>query len=46
MRSTLECLIARLAIEHDLMLVHNDRDFDYIAGVEPALKCAPSIGQH
>jgi predicted nucleic acid-binding protein len=45
-RSTLDCLIARLAIEHGLVLVHNDRDFDGIAGVEPSLKCAPSAAQH
>jgi predicted nucleic acid-binding protein len=45
-RSTLDCLIARLAIEHGLLLVHNDRDFDHIAGVEPSLKCAPSAAKH
>jgi len=45
-RSTLDCLIARLAIEHGLVLVHNDRDFDHIARIEPGLKCAPSAAQH
>jgi predicted nucleic acid-binding protein len=45
-RSTLDCLIAHLAIEHGLLLVHNDRDFDYIASVEPGLKCAPGAPQH
>lgn len=45
-RSTLDCLIARLAIEHGLLLVHNDRDFDYIASIEPSLICAPSAAQH
>lgn len=27
-RSTIDCLIAQIAIEHDLFLLHNDRDFD------------------
>ena len=45
-RSTVDCLIARLAIEHGLLLVHNDRDFHHIAGIEPDLKCAPSDAQH
>ena len=26
-RSSVECLIAQTAIEHDLVLLHNDRDF-------------------
>jgi predicted nucleic acid-binding protein len=45
-RSTLDCLIARIAIEHSLILVHNDRDFDHLAGVCADLKCAPSDTQH
>ena len=45
-RSTLDCLIARLAIEHDLILVHNDRDFGHIKRIEPGLKCAISAMQH
>jgi predicted nucleic acid-binding protein len=45
-RSTLDCLIARLAIEHGLLLVHNDRDFDHISSVELGLKCAPRAAQH
>ena len=32
-RSTIDCLIAQCAIEHELMLFHNDRDFKRIAGV-------------
>ena len=32
-RSTIDCLIAQIAIEHDLYLLHNDRDFDAIARV-------------
>lgn len=26
-RSTINCIIAQTALEHDLMLLHNDRDF-------------------
>ncbi len=34
-RSTIDCLIAQVAIEHNLMLLHNDRDFDAIGEVVP-----------
>ncbi len=37
-RSSHDCLIACIAIEHGLALLHNDRDFDAIARVEPALR--------
>lgn len=37
-RSTVDCLIARLAVEHELELLHDDRDFDRIATVEPRLR--------
>lgn len=30
-RKTMDCLIAAVAIENDLVLFHNDRDFDKIA---------------
>jgi predicted nucleic acid-binding protein len=40
-RSTLDCLIARIAVEHGLILVHNDRDFDRLAPVAEGLRCAP-----
>lgn len=36
-RSTVDCLIARIAIEHGLLLLHNDRDFERIRIVAPAL---------
>ena len=36
-RSAIDCLIARVAIEHDLMLLHDDRDFEKMAGVVPDL---------
>jgi len=32
-RSSMDCLIAQTAIEHDLFLLHNDSDFDRIAQV-------------
>jgi predicted nucleic acid-binding protein len=37
-RSTIDCMIAQLAIEHELILLHNDKDFEQIAKVFPALK--------
>lgn len=39
-RSAIDCLIARIAIEHDLLLLHNDRDFERMAGIIPELKVA------
>ncbi len=38
LRSTIDCLIAQVAIEHDLLLVHGDRDFDFLASVVPELR--------
>jgi predicted nucleic acid-binding protein len=32
-RSATDCLIARVAIEHDLILLHNDSDFENMAQV-------------
>jgi predicted nucleic acid-binding protein len=32
-RSTVDLLIAQTAIEHSTQLLHNDRDFDAIAGI-------------
>lgn len=32
-RSTVDCLIAQIAIEHDLELLHNDKDFEKISKV-------------
>jgi predicted nucleic acid-binding protein len=34
-RSTIDCLIARIAIEHNLLLLHSDRDFDTMAEIIP-----------
>ncbi len=37
-RSSIDCLIAQIAIEHDLVLLHSDKDFERIAEITPALK--------
>jgi len=34
-RSPIDCCIAQLAIEHDVLLLHRDRDFEVIAEVTP-----------
>ena len=34
-RSTIDCIIAQTAMEHDLFLLHNDADFDAMATVIP-----------
>jgi len=39
-RSTIDCLIAQVALEHRVPLLHDDRDFDRIAKVAPQLKFA------
>jgi len=39
-RSTIDCLIAQIAIEHNLRLLHNDRDFTQMATVNKKLKLA------
>ena len=39
-RSTIDCLIAQAAIENNLVLLHNDKDFEYIAKVEKQLQLA------
>ena len=36
-----DCLIAALALEHGALLLHNDRDFVFLAQVEPALMIYP-----
>jgi predicted nucleic acid-binding protein len=37
-RSTIDCLVAQIAIENDLLLLHSDRDFDDIAVVVSELQ--------
>jgi len=34
-RSTIDCLIAQIALEHDLPLLHSDQDFHLMANVIP-----------
>lgn len=34
-RSTIDCIIAQTAMEHDLFLLHSDTDFDAMTGVVP-----------
>ncbi|MBI2297040.1 MAG: PIN domain nuclease [Betaproteobacteria bacterium] len=41
-RSSNDCLIARIAIEHGLLLLHDDRDFEAIAAVAPELRLYPA----
>ena len=40
-RKSTDCLIAAMAIEHEAMLVHNDRDFLALAQAVPALLIYP-----
>ncbi|HOQ13228.1 MAG: Ribonuclease VapC11 [Spirochaetes bacterium ADurb.Bin218] len=37
-RSSIDLLIAESAIENEVLLLHNDKDFDYMAKVIPDLK--------
>jgi hypothetical protein len=37
-RSSIDCCIAQMAIDHDLLLLHKDSDFSTIAEVRPALR--------
>jgi len=37
-RSTIDSLIAQVSIENNLLLLHNDRDFDVLSKIEPRLK--------
>ncbi|MBN1308191.1 MAG: PIN domain-containing protein [Chitinispirillaceae bacterium] len=37
-RKPIDCIIAALCIENSIFLLHNDRDFDFIAGKFP-LQC-------
>ena len=34
-RSPIDCCIAQIALDHDVLLLHRDRDFEVIAGVRP-----------
>lgn len=37
-RSSIDCLIAQVAMEHDVPLLHDDRDFEQIARALPKLR--------
>jgi predicted nucleic acid-binding protein len=37
-RSAVDCMIAQVAMEHSLPLLHNNRDFEHIAAVARQLK--------
>ena len=41
-RSSNDCLIACIAMEHGLVLLHNDRDFTVIAAAVPGLRLYPA----
>lgn len=34
-RSSVDCVIAACALRHDLVVLHDDRDFDAIARISP-----------
>ena len=34
-RGTIDCMVAQLALDHDLVLLHDDRDYDAIRRVRP-----------
>lgn len=42
-RSTIDCLIAQTAIEHELVLLHDDKDFEHIHQVFPKLQIYPRV---
>lgn len=43
-RSTIDCLIAQIAIENNLILLHNDNDLCKIKLIEPSLELADCLG--
>lgn len=40
-RKSSDCLIAAIALEHQALLIHNDRDFLALAKIEPRLHIYP-----
>jgi hypothetical protein len=44
-RSTVDCMIAQIAIESELLLLHNDRDFEAMATVAPLKFLDPKLWQ-
>jgi predicted nucleic acid-binding protein len=44
-RSTVDCMIAQIAIESELLLLHSDRDFEAMAAVAPLKFLDPKLWQ-
>jgi predicted nucleic acid-binding protein len=44
--TAVDCLIAQIAMEHEVLLVHNDRDFFALAQIAPQLQLYPSPRFH
>ena len=44
-RSPHDCLVARIAAEHEVALLHDDRDFEALARIDKALKLYPVAAQ-
>jgi len=40
-RSPNDCLIAATAIDEDVLLLHDDRDYERLAAIDPRLKLVP-----
>jgi len=45
-RTAVDCLVAQIAIEHDALLVHNDRDFFALSAIAPRLQIFPPAQFH
>lgn len=45
-RTAVDCLVAAVAIEHGAVLVHNDRDFLALQGVDERLQIFPAALVH
>ena len=45
-RTAVDCLVGQLALEHNALLVHNDRDYLALARVEPRLRVFPAPAIH
>jgi len=43
-RTVTDCLIAQMAIDHDVELLHDDRDFQALAAVDRRLRLVPATG--
>ena len=44
-RSPINCCIAQIAMDHDAVLLHEDRDFERIADIRPLVQQRPSSGE-